>query len=76
MTELFLKLTQKEMVSLNVLLDEVSIRESQDPFQELPHGQAGRINIIDLANRDSCAFIATEDIGKVNSIKNLRSWGD
>ena len=53
----------------------VSIRESQDPFQELPHGQAGGINIIDLANRDSCAFIATEDIGKVNSAQEFEVLG-
>ena len=53
----------------------VSIRESQDPFQELPDGQAGGINIIDLANRDSCAFIATEDIGKVNSAQEFEVLG-
>ena len=44
---------------------QVSVRENQDPFQMLPFGQTGGLNIIDLANRDSCAFIATEDLGKV-----------
>jgi hypothetical protein len=28
-------------------------------------GQQGVINIIDLANIHSCAFIATEDLGRV-----------
>jgi hypothetical protein len=30
----------------------------------LPNGRPGGINIIDLANVNSCAFIATEDLGK------------
>jgi hypothetical protein len=28
------------------------------------NGKAGGINIIDLANLDSCCFIATQDLGK------------
>tara|TARA_A100001011_G_scaffold100447_1_gene105838 strand:- start:7355 stop:8347 length:993 start_codon:yes stop_codon:yes gene_type:complete len=53
----------------------VSIRENQDPFQALQNGQTGGINIIDLANRDSCAFIATDDIGKVHSKKKFEIMG-
>ena len=53
----------------------VSIRENQDPFQLLQNGQTGGINIIDLANRDSCAFIATDDIGKVHSNKKFEVLG-
>jgi hypothetical protein len=45
----------------------VAARENQDPFSLIPWGQSGGLNIIDLANRDSCAFIATEDLGKVHS---------
>lgn len=30
-----------------------------------PHGVSGRLHIVDLANIHSCAFIATDDIGKV-----------
>jgi hypothetical protein len=33
----------------------------------LPNDKAGRINIIDLANIHSCAFIQTSDIGKIDS---------
>lgn len=45
----------------------VSARENQDPFNLLPWGQSGGLNVIDLANRDSCAFIATDDLAKVHS---------
>lgn len=41
----------------------VIITEMNDPLTEAPHGKAGVINIIDLANVDSCSFIITEDIG-------------
>jgi phenylacetate-coenzyme A ligase PaaK-like adenylate-forming protein len=48
----------------------VLVREENDPFAvtETPHGQKpspGLINIIDLANLYSCAFIATDDVGKL-----------
>ena len=45
----------------------VSIRETNDPFSWQIEGKAGGLNIIDLANVDSCAFIETQDIGKINS---------
>jgi hypothetical protein len=45
----------------------VVITDVQDPFCEMPIGKAGLINIIDLANVDSCAFIQTSDIGKLNA---------
>ena len=44
----------------------VLIRDVNDPFCILPTTQSGGINIIDLANRDSCSFIATQDLGKYN----------
>ncbi|MFB6259005.1 MAG: acyl transferase, partial [Flavobacteriales bacterium] len=31
----------------------------------LPSGRTGALNVIDLANRDSCAFLALDDIGRV-----------
>ena len=37
-----------------------------DPYRILPAGEQGLLNIIDLANTDSCAFIATSDIGRIN----------
>jgi hypothetical protein len=42
----------------------VIIRDTQDPFTILNHQQTGGINIIDLANINSCSFIATQDLGK------------
>jgi len=41
------------------------IRDTADPFTWLPTGQTGGISIIDLANRHSCSFIATQDLGKL-----------
>ena len=43
----------------------ISIRDTEDAFSFLPIGQAGGINVIDLANLNSCAFIATQDLGKI-----------
>lgn len=40
------------------------IRDPQDPLETKEYGN-GVLNIIDLANVYSCAFIATEDMGKV-----------
>jgi len=45
----------------------VSIRDVNDPFCILENGKSGGINIIDLANIDSCSFIATQDIGRINT---------
>jgi phenylacetate-coenzyme A ligase PaaK-like adenylate-forming protein len=43
----------------------VMIRNINDPFEALPVGKTGGINIIDLANFHSCAFIETQDLGSV-----------
>lgn len=42
-------------------------REVNDPFAIMEAGKSGLVNIVDLANLDSCSFIATDDIGKVYS---------
>ncbi len=44
----------------------IVIRDMYDPFEYLPAGKSGAINIIDLANIDSCSFIETSDLGKTN----------
>jgi len=44
----------------------ILIREVEDPFNILPIGRSGGINIIDLANINSCSFIATQDLGKIH----------
>lgn len=44
----------------------VLIRNINDPFEWLNPGKTGGINIVDLANFHSCAFIETQDIGVMN----------
>lgn len=44
----------------------VLIRDTNDPFTILPKGKTGGINVIDLANTNSCSFIATQDLGKIH----------
>ncbi|MET3035522.1 acyl transferase [Chryseobacterium sp. NRRL B-14859] len=43
----------------------IMIRNAEDPFSYEKEGRTGAINIIDLANIHSCAFIATQDLGKI-----------
>lgn len=45
----------------------VLIREVNDPFSYISEGVTGGINVIDLANLYSCAFIETKDLGKLNA---------
>ena len=42
----------------------VLVRDVNDPFDHSPAGARGGIDIIDLANLSSCAFIQTQDIGR------------
>lgn len=42
----------------------VQIRSIDDPFESIGYEKVGGINIIDLANINSCSFIATQDLGK------------
>jgi phenylacetate-coenzyme A ligase PaaK-like adenylate-forming protein len=45
----------------------ILIRDPQDPLSLLDEPyKTGGINIIDLANINSCAFISTEDLGKMH----------
>ena len=44
----------------------VLVRDPNDPLTLLSAGQAGGLNIIDLANLYSCSFIATGDLGKLH----------
>ncbi|TFH22586.1 MAG: acyl transferase [Bacteroidia bacterium] len=43
----------------------ILVRDPNDPLELLAAGQSGGINVIDLANLNSCSFIATGDLGKV-----------
>ena len=42
----------------------ILIRDTEDPLTLLANGISGGINVIDLANYNSCPFIATQDLGK------------
>lgn len=42
----------------------VMIRDTEDPLSYLGNGRTGGVNVIDLANLNSCSFIATEDLGR------------
>lgn len=42
----------------------ILIRDVNDPFSVLSYNKTGGINVIDLANINSCCFIATQDLGK------------
>ena len=54
---------------------QVRIRDTEDPFAKLVTGKTGGINIIDLANLNSCSFIATQDLGKVYEDGNFEVLG-
>ncbi len=43
----------------------ILIRDTEDPLTYQTTGKTGGINIIDLANINSCSFIATQDLGKI-----------
>ncbi len=45
---------------------QVLLRDLNDPFTISPDLRSGGINVIDLANVDSCAFIETKDIGRLH----------
>ncbi|MEZ0006134.1 phenylacetate-coenzyme A ligase PaaK-like adenylate-forming protein [Flavobacterium sp. 28YEA47A] len=43
---------------------QVLIRDTEDALSYIENGKTGGINVIDLANINSCSFIATQDLGK------------
>lgn len=43
----------------------VLIRDANDPFSFVENGRSGGINVIDLANLNSCSFIMTQDLGRM-----------
>jgi len=42
----------------------IMVRDTDDALTFLPNRKTGGINIIDLANFNSCSFIASQDLGK------------
>ncbi|MFD2099827.1 acyl transferase [Flagellimonas iocasae] len=53
----------------------ISTRDTEDPLTMQSHNKTGGINIIDLANVYSCAFIATQDLGKIHANGSFEIMG-
>lgn len=53
----------------------ILIRDTEDPFTILGAEKTGGLNVIDLANINSCSFIATQDLGKVYSDHSFEILG-
>jgi len=45
----------------------ILIRDAYDPFSYEKDGRSGGVNVIDLANLYSCAFIETQDLGRIHA---------
>ncbi len=75
MTELFSQAYSKEKGIFSAASwFQVFARDENDPCAVNPSGTGG-LNIIDLANIDSCSFIATEDIVKIHPDKTFELLG-
>ena len=53
----------------------VLIRDTEDALQIQSTNKTGGLNIIDLANINSCSFIATQDLGKFNTDGSFQILG-
>ena len=53
----------------------ILIRETNDPKNYIELGKIGGINVIDLANINSCCFISTQDLGKKTSPNTFEVLG-
>jgi phenylacetate-coenzyme A ligase PaaK-like adenylate-forming protein len=53
----------------------IMIRDPNDPLSNLGNEKTGGINIIDLANINSCSFIATQDLGKIYTDNSFEILG-
>jgi hypothetical protein len=53
----------------------VLIRDPEDPRDMSQERNSGGINIIDLANIHTCAFIETQDLGKMSQKGNFEVLG-
>ena len=43
---------------------QILVRDTEDALTYITTGKTGGVNVIDLANINSCSFIATQDLGK------------
>lgn len=53
----------------------ILIRDLNNPFKFLPEGKRGGINVIDLANINSCSFIETGDLGVKTAGDSFEVYG-
>ncbi len=53
----------------------VLTRDTEDPLTIQKQGKTGGVNVIDLANINSCAFIATQDLGKTLNERSFEILG-
>lgn len=53
----------------------VLIRDTEDPFSYITFGKSGGLNVIDLANINSCSFIATQDLGRLHEDESFEVIG-
>lgn len=54
---------------------QVLIRDTEDALTYVGSGKTGGINVIDLANINSCSFIATQDLGKKHTSNSFEVLG-
>jgi len=53
----------------------IMIRDVNDPFTYVKNQKSGGVNVIDLANINSCSFIETKDLGRINQDSNFEILG-
>jgi hypothetical protein len=53
----------------------ILIRDINDPFSYIKTQKSGGVNVIDLANINSCSFIETKDLGKLNENSHFEILG-
>lgn len=53
----------------------VFTRDTEDPLSIQKVNRTGGINVIDLANINSCSFIATQDLGKIHNDDSFEILG-
>ncbi len=54
---------------------QILVRDTEDALTYVAEGKTGGINVIDLANINSCSFIATQDLGKKNPNNSFEVLG-
>lgn len=53
----------------------ILIRDMNDPFSYVQPQKSGGVNVIDLASINSCSFIETKDLGKINQDSHFEILG-